>query len=72
MSLSPVKVFQLPSSPNRIFGLDLLRAFAILTVLVTHSDTWVSKKFTFFYEYIARFDGVSVFFVLSGFLIGGF
>jgi peptidoglycan/LPS O-acetylase OafA/YrhL len=62
---------KLPAQHNRIFGLDLLRAFAIITVLLAHGATWVSPKFTFFYKYVVRFDGVSIFFVLSGFLIGG-
>lgn len=62
---------RLPSNSNRVFGLDLLRAFAIITVLLAHGAIWVSPKFTFFYRYVVRFGGVSIFFVLSGFLIGG-
>jgi len=57
---------------NRIFGLDVMRATAILMVLCSHilwiypSGTGlVSQVFTLF-----GFWGVELFFVLSGFLIG--
>ncbi len=58
-------------SEKRIFGLDILRAIAILTVVYGHGKTYAydfvsPKAYNFF-----RFDGVSAFFVLSGFLIGG-
>ena len=54
---------------KRIYGLDILRSIAILSVLGTHSG-WLLPDFI--NKYIQRFslDGVSLFFVLSGFLIG--
>ncbi len=57
-------------SQNRLFGLDLLRAIAIFFVVYGHgidifSDHNIRKILEF-----AVFDGVSIFFVLSGFLIG--
>ncbi|HEX8426232.1 acyltransferase [Hymenobacter sp.] len=55
---------------KRVFGLDALRAFAILMVIVQHSSMWVSPRFTFFHEFVRHYDGVGIFFVLSGFLIG--
>lgn len=57
-------------NPNRIFGLDILRAIAILLVVGVHGVHLLPPK-------IAKetlpymMDGVSLFFVLSGYLIGG-
>lgn len=58
------------SAGTRIFGLDLLRAFAILFVVAEHG---LSLLDPYVYGYrlgYFDFDGVSLFFVLSGFLIG--
>lgn len=62
-------IFRLTSG-KRVFGLDALRAFAILMVMLQHSSMWVSPRFTFFHEFVRHYDGVAIFFVLSGFLIG--
>ncbi len=56
---------------NRIFGLDLLRALAITCVLIAHTAFLVTPKHDFAITYIFGFLGVELFFVLSGFLIGG-
>lgn len=53
---------------DRVFGLDILRAAAILMVLIGH--TWPSKARGTLPGTLA-FLGVELFFVLSGFLIGG-
>ncbi len=55
---------------NRIYGLDILRAIAILFVVIGHG-MWLLPKETYEYHKVFVFDGVSLFFVLSGFLIGG-
>lgn len=56
---------------TRIFGLDLLRAFAILTVVYGHGNILLQNDFDLNVLNWFTFDGVSIFFVLSGFLIGG-
>lgn len=62
------KLFSITIPNNRNFGLDLLRFIAILTVLISHSITVLPPKYYIVHKFI--FDGVLVFFVLSGFLIG--
>ena len=56
--------------PHRIFGLDILRAFAIIFVMLDHGQQILPPIFREICSFIS-FDGVSIFFVLSGFLIGG-
>src|SRR6056300_29375 len=56
--------------PNkRIFGLDLLRAFAILSLVLSHSVLLMPLNIAKYFSPFG-FDGVTMFFVLSGFLIG--
>ncbi|KXX67055.1 acyltransferase [Flammeovirga sp. SJP92] len=57
-------------SKKRIYGLDILRAIAILLVVISHGKYLLPNR-TFFLHDMIDFDGVSIFFVLSGFLIGG-
>lgn len=57
----------IPVENNRVFGLDILRASAIVMVLVAH--TWPSKSHGQWAGALAVL-GVELFFVLSGFLIG--
>jgi peptidoglycan/LPS O-acetylase OafA/YrhL len=65
------KIFQLnPNYENRVFGLDLMRAIAIISVVVGHGRFILEKASTNF-PWIPLVDGVELFFVLSGFLIGG-
>lgn len=54
---------------KRVFGLDVLRATAITGVLASHGSLLFSPQPTFLEVF--GFLGVEMFFVLSGFLIGG-
>lgn len=57
---------------NRIIGLDILRSLAILIVLLVHGSYLLPHDlYVLQLTYLPRIDGVSIFFVLSGFLIGG-
>lgn len=56
---------------KRTYGLDILRAFAILFVVFIHGVPIFSGQATRRILSYFAFDGVAIFFVLSGFLIGG-
>jgi peptidoglycan/LPS O-acetylase OafA/YrhL len=58
------------NNSHRIFGLDIIRAFAILFVIFEHGHTFFSKYIDRETYLIPALDGVTIFFVLSGFLIG--
>ena len=59
------------TSTGRIFGLDIIRAVAILIVVVVHGSFFLKDSFLEDFPYFPMLDGVELFFVLSGFLIGG-
>lgn len=59
-----------PVSTPRLCGLDLLRAAAIVLVLMTHYSGFVSGHATFGILGKVGWAGVDLFFVLSGYLIG--
>ena len=56
---------------KRIYGLDIMRCIAIMLVVIQHSHLYINNsevnKAT---QFISHIDGVDIFFVLSGFLIG--
>ena len=55
----------------RVFGLDILRAVAILLVLYSHRNLIsATDRIHQHFIYLCGFWGVELFFVLSGFLIG--
>ncbi|MEY3499560.1 MAG: hypothetical protein RL308_1229 [Bacteroidota bacterium] len=65
-----MKLFGIDKS-NRVFGLDILRATAILLVLYSHRDLIsCTDSIHHHFNYLCGFWGVELFFVLSGFLIG--
>lgn len=55
---------------SRVFGLDILRATAILSVMQAHGYLLVQAQVSAAVFNPLSLDGVSIFFVLSGFLIG--
>lgn len=56
---------------NRVYGLDILRAVAILSVIYSHSFFLIIDHVNEKVYNLISYDGVTLFFVLSGFLIGG-
>lgn len=55
---------------ERIFGLDILRSIAILTVVFGHIFHVIPNYFDHQLVRLVFLDGVNIFFTLSGFLIG--
>ena len=66
------KLFSLNAgSTKRVFGLDVMRAIAILVVVDAHASVALGKYYRGAFWHHLVPDGVELFFVLSGFLIGG-
>jgi peptidoglycan/LPS O-acetylase OafA/YrhL len=63
-------IFTIKIDAKRIFGLDILRALAIFFVVIKHGNNLLPSRLKVVTNFFI-FDDVSIFFVLSGFLIGG-
>ncbi|MBK8581773.1 MAG: acyltransferase [Flavobacteriales bacterium] len=61
----------LTTDTHRVFGLDLVRAVAIILVVLGHGGFLLNGSALDGFPYFRMIDGVDMFFVLSGFLIGG-
>lgn len=64
-----IEFFKIEIDSKRVFGLDLLRTFAIMFVVLSHGQFFLPNSISRFFDFLI-FDGVTIFFVLSGFLIG--
>lgn len=64
------KVSKKKESHDRIFGLDILRCIAILTVVIGHIFYTIPNHVDRHLVRYIFFDGVNIFYTLSGFLIG--
>ncbi|GGY14221.1 acyltransferase family protein [Pseudoduganella dura] len=63
-------MMHIDTKPVRLAGLDILRALAIVLVLMSHYNGFVSQAPTFGVIGSIGWAGVDLFFVLSGYLIG--
>jgi peptidoglycan/LPS O-acetylase OafA/YrhL len=60
----------MPQEPDfRVNNFDLLRIFAATQVLLLHSFEHLSIPFPGWFKVVSKFEGVPMFFVMSGFLI---
>ena len=70
MNLTITSLHAAIQNKKRVYGLDVLRAIAICLVVYEHGNFIIDAAFPALAS-IKIIDGVDLFFVLSGFLIGG-
>ncbi len=59
------------NTKDRILGLDMIRSLAVLLIVFGHGLVFIPPTYHTYYSiFTPPIDGVSIFFVLSGFLIG--
>lgn len=63
-------LFKTDIPANRVFGLDLIRCLGILAVVYVHGRAYLPDKIRHLYHYVIPEEVVTIFFVLSGYLIG--
>ncbi len=63
-------VLKIEFDNRRVYGLDILRAVAIVSVVMAHGANLLPQRLWKFHD-VFLVDGVFLFFVLSGYLIGG-
>jgi peptidoglycan/LPS O-acetylase OafA/YrhL len=65
-----INPFKIEVDTKRVFGLDILRFCAVMSVVIGHSIDLLPNYLSYPLS-VFVVDGVAIFFVLSGFLIGG-
>jgi peptidoglycan/LPS O-acetylase OafA/YrhL len=70
MNLNTTRLYTAIHNKKRIYGLDILRAIAVCLIVYEHGNFIIDTAFPALAG-IKIIDGVDLFFVLSGFLIGG-
>lgn len=66
-----MQLLRVDINPNRVYGLDILRALSIIFVVYSHGSYMLANVAPLWVLNLPVIDGVTMFFVLSGFLIGG-
>tara|TARA_R110000823_G_scaffold304249_1_gene425888 strand:+ start:12750 stop:13910 length:1161 start_codon:yes stop_codon:yes gene_type:complete len=66
-----MQLLKVDINPNRVYGLDILRALSIILIVYSHGSYMLSSLAPLWMLNLPVVDPVTMFFVLSGFLIGG-
>ncbi len=66
-----MQLLKVDINPDRVYGLDILRALSIILIVYTHGSYMIASLAPLWVLNLPVIDPVTMFFVLSGFLIGG-